>query len=154
MIIQISIVAIAAAVFIFFLRLISQYKASNMNSLSNQRQKVESRYEFMIKQKKELKKELEEKQRQLTTLQNNQEGIKVISAADLEIDDLDESEKIAHYLIQQGKISLEQNERALQKMNILKMDYLAVCIALGFIDIETGNKALKANKIQLKSIKK
>jgi len=151
MIIPIIILCLTFLIFAFLLRAISQYKVSNISSLSLQQQKVQSKYEFMVKHRRELKAELEEKIQRLTRLRNNQEGVKIISADDLNINDVDDSEKISRYLLQNGKISLEQNERALKKMDVLKMDFLAVCLALGFIDMETGKQALKANKIQLKS---
>ncbi|WP_281762424.1 hypothetical protein [Pseudodesulfovibrio nedwellii] len=105
----------------------------------------------MVKHRKELKAELEEKIQRLTRLRNNQEGVKIISSDDLNIEDVDDTEKISRYLLQNSKITLEQNERALKKMEILKMDFLAVCLALGFVDMETSKQALKANNIQLKS---
>nr|WP_321514159.1 hypothetical protein [uncultured Pseudodesulfovibrio sp.] len=105
----------------------------------------------MVKHRRELKNELEEKIQRLTRLRSNQDGIKIFSSEDLNIEDADDTEKFSQYLIQHGKITLEQNERALKKMDILKMDFLAVCLALGFIDMKTSQKALKANNIQLRS---
>ena len=106
----------------------------------------------MMDQTKMLKKECEEKERQLTTLRNNQEGIKTISLEDLDIEDIDENEKVSRYLIQEGKITMEQNEKVLQKMNILQMDYLGVCMTLGFINLDTAKKAIKINKIISRTI--
>ena len=151
MTIPLIILCLTVLIFIFLLRMISQYKISNLNSLSNKQQKIQSKYDFMVKHRKELKAELEEKIQRLTRLRNNQEGVRIISSDDLNIEDVDDTEKISRYLLQNSKITLEQNERALKKMEILKMDFLAVCLALGFVDMETSKQALKANNIQLKS---
>ncbi|BDQ36529.1 hypothetical protein SYK_08890 [Pseudodesulfovibrio nedwellii] len=151
MTIPLIILCLTVLIFIFLLRMISQYKISNLNFLSNEQQKIQSKYDFMVKHRKELKAELEEKIQRLTRLRNNQEGVKIISSDDLNIEDVDDTEKISRYLLQNSKITLEQNERALKKMEILKMDFLAVCLALGFVDMETSKQALKANNIQLKS---
>nr|WP_287410428.1 hypothetical protein [Pseudodesulfovibrio sp.] len=151
MTIPLIILCLTVLIFIFLLRMISQYKISNLNFLSNEQQKIQSKYDFMVKNRKELKAELEEKIQRLTRLRNNQEGVRIISSDDLNIEDVDDTEKISRYLLQNSKITLEQNERALKKMEILKMDFLAVCLALGFVDMETSKQALKANNIQLKS---
>lgn len=151
MTIPLIILCLTVLIFIFLLRMISQYKISNLNFLSNEQQKIQSKYDFMVKHRKELKAELEEKIQRLTRLRNNQEGVRIISSDDLNIEDVDDTEKISRYLLQNSKITLEQNERALKKMEILKMDFLAVCLALGFVDMETSKQALKANNIQLKS---
>lgn len=152
MLFPIILLAIGFCVLLFFFRIISQNKDISMNALDAEQYKIQSKYTFLINRQKELKAELLEKQRTLTTLRNSQQGIKTFSAEDLDMDDQDESEKISRYLLQQGEISLEQNERALKQMELLKMDYLGVCIAMGFIDIETGKKALKANKLTSKTL--
>ncbi len=151
MTIPIIILCLIALIFVFLIRSISLYKASSMNSLCLEQQKIQSKYDFMVKHRRELKNELEEKIQRLTRLRSNQDGIKIFSSEDLNIEDADDTEKFSQYLIQHGKITLEQNERALKKMDILKMDFLAVCLALGFIDMKTSQKALKANNIQLRS---
>lgn len=154
MTIPLIILCLILLIFTLLIRTISQYKTSNLNSLSNEKQKIQSKYDFMVKHRKELKAQLEKKTQRLARLKNNQEGVRIISSDDLNFDDVDDTEKISRYLLQNGKISLEQNERALKKMEILKMDFLAVCLALGFVDMETGKQALKANNIQLKSSNK
>nr|WP_321257487.1 hypothetical protein [uncultured Pseudodesulfovibrio sp.] len=151
MTIPLILLGLIVLIFTLLLRTISQYKISNLNTLSNEQQKIQSKYDFMVKHRKELKAQLEKKTQRLTRLRNNQEGVRIISSDDLNFEDIDDTEKISRYLLQNGKISLEQNERALKKMEILKMDFLAVCLALGFVDMETGKQALKANNIQLKS---
>ncbi|WP_229593744.1 hypothetical protein [Pseudodesulfovibrio sediminis] len=126
-------------------------KTTNLNTLSQEHQKVQSKYEFMVKHKKELIKELAEKEKALTSLRNNREGLKTISADDLDLNEADENEKVSRYLISQGKITMEQNEKVLKKMDVLKLDYLGVCLALGLIDIKTGKQAIKANKVHSRS---
>jgi len=137
MIIPLILLFVSAAVAVFLFRLISQSKISSMNSLSNHRQKVENKYEYLIKRKNDLRADLAKKEKQLTSLKNNQDGIKTLTADELNINEEDEDEKISRFLISSGKITMEQNEKALQKMAILKMDYLATCMALGYIDLET-----------------
>ncbi|MBI9079105.1 MAG: hypothetical protein JEY79_05125 [Pseudodesulfovibrio sp.] len=101
--------------FLFLYQVISRNKVSKMNSLAMQKQNAQSKYEFMLNHKRELKKELEEKKRKLATLRNNQQGIKTISSDDLEIKDIDDNEKVSRYLIQHGKITMEQNIKVLKK---------------------------------------
>jgi hypothetical protein len=151
MMIQTAALGIGILAFLFLYQVITRNKVSKMNSLTMQKQNAQSKYEFMLNHKRELKKELEEKKRKLATLRNNQQGIKTISADDLEIEDIDENEKVSRYLIQHGKITMEQNIKVLKKMEILQMDYLGICITLGFIDLKTAKQALKVNKIHSKS---
>ena len=152
MILPIIILIVIVGVFLFIYQMISQNKIFKLNALAAQKKTAKSKYEFMMDQTKVLKKECEEKERQLTTLRNNQEGIKTISLEDLDIEDIDENEKVSRYLIQEGKITMEQNEKVLQKMNILQMDYLGVCMTLGFINLDTAKKAIKINKIISRTI--
>lgn len=146
---------IAAALFFvgafFVYRSISQKGSSELNALENKRVALYQRYEFMVNQRKSLRTEVKDKERQVATLRNSQHGIKTISASDLDIEETDENEKVSRYLLQEGKITLEQNEKVLKKMGILQMDYLGVCLTLGFIDIEVAKKAIKINKIRTKS---
>lgn len=146
MLIPLILLVLIAAAALFFFRLITQSKVSSINSLANYLQKVQSKYEFLAKRKSELKAELARKEQELATLKNNQEGIKTYSAADLNITEEDENEKLSRFLISSGKITMEQNEKVMNKMDILKMDYLSACMALGFIDLETSKKVKKANR--------
>jgi len=133
------------------LRSISHDKAIKISELISKKAALKNRFESLRLQKRELKRSIDDKERQLATLRNRQEGIRTVSSKDLDIEDVDQNEKVSRYLIQEGKISLEQNEKVLQKMEIMQMDYLGSCIALGFIDIETAKKAIKINKVATKS---
>jgi len=130
---------------------ISSNRAAKIRELEQKKRSMYNRFTYMVKQRNELRKEVEEKQRRADTLRNNQQGIKTISASDLNGENIDENEKVSRYLIQEGKITLEQNERVLQKMGIMQMDYLGSCLALGFINLDTAKKAIKINKIVSKS---
>lgn len=152
MIIPIIILATVAGVFLLIYRTISQDKVSKLKALESQRKTAKNKYEFVLDQKRELQKESEEKGKQLITLQNSEEGIKTISLDDLNVEEVDESEKVSRYLLQEGKITAEQNEKVLQKMDILQMDYLGVCMTLGFIDLDTAKRAIKVNKVISRTI--
>ncbi len=79
-------------------------KVSEKFSLENKKQSAQNKYEFMVGHRRSLKEELADKERQLQTLRNSQEGIKTISASDLDISDVSDDEKVSRYLIQEGKI--------------------------------------------------
>lgn len=153
MTISIILFILCALGFLFFFRMSSHNRENNLNSLNRDRQEIEAKYEFMRNQRRELKQELTQKQDELTKLRTNPEGIKTFTADELGLDDTDESEKISRYLLSQGKMSLEQHQKVLQKMETLKLDYIGVCMALGFIDLETAQKALKTNKIRPRATK-
>lgn len=135
----------------FAYKAISQKCTLELHALEKKKVQLTQKYEFMIEQRKQLKNELKDKERQLATLRNNESGIKTISSKDLDIIEVDENEKVSRYLIQEGRITLEQNEKVLQKMGTMQMDYLGVCLTLGYIDIETAKKTIKINKITTKS---
>jgi hypothetical protein len=107
---------------------------------------IQEKHDFILAKKKELTAVLADKERELATLRNSGDGIKAISTRDLETKDVDENEKISRYLLAQGKITLEQSQKAFDKMNTLQMDYLAVCLTMGFIDLETAKAAAKVGK--------
>lgn len=146
------ILIVIAGILFFVMNSISSKRLSDVNSLESQKRSLESKLDFMVNQRSELRQEIEDKERELYTLQNNQEGIKTFSARDLDISDENDDDKISRYLIQEGKISLEQNEKILKKMELLKMDFIAASLALGFIDLKTAQQAMKINKVKSKTL--
>lgn len=139
-------------IFLYLYHFISQNRSSELNRLELQRKKLQDKYEFLRNHRKEVATELEQKKNELQTLRNSQDGIRTISSDDLDIQDVDENEKISRFLLQEGKITLEQNEKVLKKMDLLQMDYLGVCMALGIIDLATAKRTMKINKIKSKTI--
>lgn len=150
MLASIVIVILIIIIFVILFRSISNNKSSNIHSLSRELEKIQTKYDYLRARRQELRRELQEKERTLLNKRNNQEKIPTISVEDLDHDETDESEKISRYLISQGKLTMEQHEKARQKMGILKMDYLGVCMALGYIDLETSKQVMKANQIKSK----
>jgi len=118
-----------------------------MNELNNRQNDLQTRHQSLRDQKRDLERDLINKEQTLASLRSSQGGIRGITVADLEAAEADENEKIGRYLLNQGKITREQHDRALKKMEILKMDYIGVCMALGFIDLETVRQAEKAGKL-------
>ena len=144
------ILLLAAIGLLFLFRSISMTRTIRLNALEEQRQEVNNKYEFLREQKKDLAKTLAEKETQLTTLRNNQDGIKTVSSKELNLADAKDNpdDKISHYLLKTGSITMEQNEKVRVKMKTLNMDFLSTCLTLGYVDLETAKKALKANHIQ------
>ena len=136
----------------FFFRAISMAKTARIQELEAKKQDVVSKYEFLRDQKRELTSELSRKEQQLATLHNSGEGIKTLSAKEMNIDSSVDSpdEKISRYLLQKGTINLEQSEKVRQKMETLHMDFLGTCLTLGYIDLKTAKTALKANNLKNK----
>lgn len=124
---------------------ISSKRLSEVRALESQKHSLQSKLEFMINQRNDLRKDVEDKERELTSLKNSREGIP-ISVPDLDIAPEDDDHRVSRYLLKQGKLSLEQNEKVLKKMSVLKMDYLGTSLALGFIDLETAQQIMKMNK--------
>lgn len=144
---------IAAAVGLLFLyRTISMARTLKLNQLEDQRQRLQSKYEYLRDQKQELTKELAARENQLATLRNSQDGIKTVSSRDLNLADAKDNpdDTISRYLLKKGLISLEQSEKVQAKMATLHMDFLGTCLTLGYIDLETAKQALKVNKITTK----
>ncbi|EGB13936.1 hypothetical protein DND132_0721 [Pseudodesulfovibrio mercurii] len=138
---------LALAAFFIIFRMISKYRYTTMNELYNLQNELETRHQSLRDRKRDLQRELTTKEQALAALKSDRGDVRSISVADLESVEMDENEKMGRYLLNQGKITREQHNRALKKMEILKMDYLGVCVALGFIDLETGKQALKAGKL-------
>ncbi|MEF2230406.1 MAG: hypothetical protein V3571_05720 [Pseudodesulfovibrio sp.] len=150
MFILLLIILLAAFGLIFLFRSISMNRTYRVNALEEQRQKVKSKYEYLRGQKQDLAKTLEEREHQLTTLRNNQDGIKTLSSKELNLAESKNSpdDKVSRYLVKTGAITMEQNEKVLVKMKTLNMDFLGTCLTLGYVNLETAKKALKANKIE------
>jgi hypothetical protein len=140
------------AMFFIAFRMISKYRYATMSELNNRQNELETRHQSLRNQKRDLERDLAGKEQALASLRSSQGDIRGITVADLEAAEADENEKIGRYLLNQGKITREQHDRALKKMEILKMDYIGVCMALGFIDLETGRQAEKAGKLSTPSL--
>lgn len=152
MFITVVIISIAAIGLFFVINKISTNRAMKIQSLERQRNTLIDKYDFMIKRRKELRKLVEQKEQEVQTLRNSSAGLKTLSSKDLDIVEVDENQKVSNYLIQEGKISVEQNEKILNKMDVMKIDYLGACLAMGFIDMDTAKRAIKINKLTSKSI--
>jgi hypothetical protein len=140
--------AMGATLFGIIRRTISSARDTQLDLLDARKRAAQALYDEALSHKRELAREAADKERTLATLRNSGNGIRTISSRDLKIEEEDDSEKVSRYLISQGKISLEQNQKTLDKMNILQMDYLAVCLTLGFIDLETAEEAAKVSKLK------
>jgi len=151
--ITLFIILITTAITLFFvLNTISSKRISEVNNLESQKRALESKLEYMFNQRSELRKEIEKKERELASIKHSGEGIKTYSSVDLNISDESDDEKVSRYLIQQGKITLEQNEKIMKKMDIMKMDFIGAGLTLGYIDMKTAKQALKVNKIASKTL--
>jgi len=150
MFILLIILILAAFGLMFMFRSISMARTLRINALEEMRQEVNNKYEFLREQKQDLVKTLAEKENQLSTLRNSQDGIKTVSARELNLADAKDSpdEKVSSYLIKLGAITMEQNEKVRTKMKTLNMDFLGTCLTLGYVDLETAKKAIKANQIE------
>jgi len=132
---------------IFFLiyRAISRNKIDQLTSLSSQKRSIKEKYSSSLKRRNELKNELAGKKDSLDLLLQPQKQ-KEINASPIKKIDPNKNknhEKISRYLIQRGKITMEQNLKVLKKMETLQMDYLSVCMTLGFIDLDTTKQAIE-----------
>ena len=150
MTIPIIIFFVGALGLFFFLKGNSQKKSSEISSLEGEQNSLQSNYEFLADQKRELNQEIQDTENELSRLRNGQEGIQTYTTKEMEIGEVDESELVSRYLLKEGKISLEQNENALDKMETMKLDFLGTCLTLGYIDIDTAKKAAKVNKLAVK----
>jgi len=148
-IVLLILIAVAVSL-VFIYRTISMSHILQMNNLEDKRQRITNQYEFLRDQKRDLLKEKANKENELATLRNSQEGIKTISSRDLPLGGSQDTpdEKVSRHLIRKGLISLEQSEKAMGKMKTLKMDFLGTCLALGFIDLDTAKDTLKATKVK------
>ncbi|AMK11565.1 hypothetical protein [Pseudodesulfovibrio indicus] len=136
----------ALAIFFIVFRMISKHRYETLNALQNEQHELTSKHESLVAQRRELQREIADKETLLASLRSMNIPLPDISIQDLEAGDTDESASYSRYLLNQKKITPDQNQRALQKMEILKMDYLGVCMTLGFIDLETSQQAQRAAK--------
>jgi len=143
--ILISILLLVGVIFTVLFWSISKHRQESVSRLIVEKQAVQDRYNALVHQKKGLTQKVDKLERKAKALRTDTPFIETVEIAHLDMDD-DDTERHSRYLISQGKISLEQNEIALKKMALMKMDYLGVCLSLGFIDLETSKKTTKANK--------
>ena len=137
---------ISLLIFIFLYRQVTLYRVRVCNDLNNEQTKIQARFKATVERKRELVQELADKEIRLATLRNYGGRAPSVATGKLDLDEPDITERISRHLLSNGIITLEQNERALQKMEVLRMDFLGVCAALGFIDLKTSQETLAAIK--------
>ena len=142
----IMVFGISLAVFFFLYRQVTLYRVRVFNDLQNEQSRVQARYKATLERKQELTQELMEKESRLAALRSNGGRAPITPPKDLAVDELDITEKVSRHLLANGLITLEQNERALQKMPLLRMDFLGACAALGFIDLKISQETMAAIK--------
>jgi len=133
-------------VFVMLRRMFSIRRDADLAALDGRLRTVRDRYEFTLARKRDLARELDDKERELATRRSNGEGIRVFPGFEPDTDTDDGNERISRLLIARGKITLEQSQKAFDKMATLQMDYLAVCLTLGFIDLDTAKAAARTGK--------
>lgn len=138
----------ALALFFILFRMISKHRYTTLDALQDEQHELTTRHDLLAAQRRDLQREITEKETLLASLRAKDTPLPGASMHDLDMEDEEDSTAAySRYLLTQKKITLEQHERAMQKMSILKMDYLGVCITLGFIDLETSQQAQKAGKL-------
>ncbi|GAB7023474.1 hypothetical protein [Salidesulfovibrio brasiliensis] len=123
---------------------------TRLRELAVEEREIEERYLHLSRRKKQLDKELKELETQAILTQKD------ISAANyaMEMEEIgqdrksqgisdEDTKRASEYMISKGLITIDQNERAMNKMEAMNMDFLGVCITLGYIDLETAKNVVK-----------
>ncbi|MDC0336234.1 hypothetical protein OAN24_05005 [Pseudodesulfovibrio sp.] len=150
MTIPIIIFVIATVGLFFFLKGNSQKKSTEIQTLESEKHSLQSKYDFMVEQRNELVKLIQDKENELSRLRSGLDGIQTLSTREMNLGEVDESDKVSRYLLKEGIITLEQDDKVRSKMGTMKMDYLAACLTLGIIDLDVAKKAAKINKLATK----
>ena len=145
MVFSVILLLICSGLAIFLFRLISQNKVVSINTLAKRKQALEAKYDYMLERKWDLQAKLSQKEKQLQTLINNGDGIRIKTAAQTPISEDEVEDKISTYLIASGKISLEQDHKIRREMSVLKMNYLSTGVTLGFIDLKISDQLTQGN---------
>ncbi|WP_285906871.1 hypothetical protein [Pseudodesulfovibrio pelocollis] len=146
MTLSLALLGLGLVAFAMLRRLFSLRRDAELASLENRLGTVRDRFESILARKRDLARELDDKERELATRRSNGEGIQTLPMFDLGTETIDENERVSRYLVSKGKITLEQSQKAFDKMGTLQMDYLAVCLTLGFIDLDTAKAVARAGK--------
>lgn len=147
MTIPLILLVVCVAGLFFFLKSNSQRRIAEINRLEDERHALQNKYDYMVEQRKELLKLIDDKENELAAVKRGQTGIQSYTAKEMDLGEVDESDKVSRYLLKEGKLTLEQDDKARKQMATLKMDYLGACLTLGYIDINTAKKAAKINKL-------
>lgn len=126
--------------------LVKNMRASMIETLKElvlEEREIEEKYLFTQRRNRELKKEFKDMEVALTLLKNDLGSIPAPSEADPEETEEEETERVSQYMLSKGLITAEQNEKALDKMSILSMDFLGICLTLGYIDLEKAKGIVK-----------
>lgn len=121
-----------------------------IRALAEEEREVEERYLHLSRRKKQLQNELKElknravlARKDISFAEHQPEEKEPIKDTPQDRNDPD-LQRAAEYMINKGLITIDQSERAINKMEAMNMDYLGVCITLGYVDMEAAKGVVKA----------
>lgn len=145
-----TIILIIGSIGCLFL-IIKTFRASmfaQLKKLVEEEHAVEERYLFAQRRNKDLKKEIKKLEKDLTMAEYE---MRPSDLPPIEKDKppsrKEEAERLSQYMLSHGMLTVEQTEKALKKMSSLRMDYLGICLTLGYIDLKKAKAIVKSQSI-------
>lgn len=114
----------------------------HVKQLNEERKTIEEKYLFTRRRNKDLKKQIANLQNALTLMEHDMKP--ALPEAGNKETLQDDTRRISNHMITKGLLTVEQNEKALGKMEILNMDFLGTCLALGYIDLDKARGIVKS----------
>ncbi|KAB1443608.1 hypothetical protein [Pseudodesulfovibrio senegalensis] len=115
---------------------------AHIKRLDKEKQAVEEKYLFNRRRNKELKKQIADMQNALTLMAHDMKPR--LDVPEEENAQRDDTRRISDHMVTKGLLTVEQNEKALDKMENLNMDFLGTCLALGYIDLDKARGIVKS----------
>ncbi|WP_147821215.1 hypothetical protein [Salidesulfovibrio onnuriiensis] len=143
-----TIIIISVAVLFLLIKSMRAAMRSKLKQLLAEESDIEEKLLYAQRRNKELKKEIKTLEQQITMAEHD---MRPVDLPPIETDKpptrKEEAERLSQYMLSHGMLTVEQAEKALKKMSSLRMDYLGVCLTLGFIDLNKAKAIVKTQSI-------
>ncbi len=140
-----TLIIISIVVMFLLIKSMRAAMRTKLKQLLQEEQKIEEKLLFAQRRNKELKKEIKDLELQITLAEHE---MRPVDMPPIEKErppsHKEEAERVSQYMLSHGLLTVEQNEKAMQKMSTLRMDFLGVCLTLGYIDLNKAKGIVKS----------
>ncbi|WP_018124580.1 hypothetical protein [Desulfovibrio oxyclinae] len=150
MVLPLIIFGISLLLTVWIYRSMMNSMRNRIRALVSEEREAEERYLHLSRRKKTLQRELKDlknravlARKDISLAEHQAEDREPIKDTPQDRNDPD-LQRAAEYMINKGLITIDQSERAINKMEAMNMDYLGVCITLGYVEMEAAKGVVKA----------
>lgn len=144
MILTIGITVVLMLILLALVQSMRSNMRAELRRLVEEEKAIEEKYLFSKRKNSELKKEIKALEVSLTLHEHNIQSVDIPFEKNPNATESDETMRVSQYMLTHGMLTVEQNENALNKVKNMRMDFIGICLTLGYIDLNKAKGIIKA----------